>query len=153
MLREGLPASAAGQAAEGAVPIKRITVRALPPPVAFDADDAHPLGEVTDYCAATLKQSPESLAYLEACGIAGSAAAEAIDFFKLGYSNRTLALRLPEKNRKAGADRARLQLHRRRQRQPPEHQRRDGAHPRLDPLRPAGLHGHERPLDGLGLRH
>jgi len=45
LLREGLPASAAGQAAEGAVPIKRITVRALPPPVAFDADDAHPLGE------------------------------------------------------------------------------------------------------------
>ena len=111
LLREGLPASAAGQAAEGAVPVKRITVRALPP-VAFDADDAHPLGEVTDYCAATLKQSPESLAYLEACGIAGSAAAEAIDFFKLGYANRTLALRLPEKNRKAGADRARLQLHR-----------------------------------------
>ena len=47
--------------------------------------------------------------------LAGSAAAEAIeaiDFFKLGYANRTLALRLPEKNRKAGADRARLQLHR-----------------------------------------
>src|SRR5450631_1932508 len=78
LLREGLPASslAAGQAADVA-PIKRTTVRALPPPVAFDADDAVLLGQVADYYAATLKQSPEALAYLEGRGIGGSAAAEA----------------------------------------------------------------------------
>lgn len=109
LLREGLPSSAAGQAAEAA-PIKRTTVRALPPPVAFDADDAQLLGQVADYYAATLKQSPEALAYLESRGITGAAAAEAIDTFKLGYANRTLGLRLPEKTRKAGAEiRARLE--------------------------------------------
>ena len=108
LLREGLPSSAAGQAEVG--PIKRTTVRALPPPVAFDADDAQLLGQVADYYAATLKQSPEALAYLASRGIAGSAAAQAIEVFKLGYANRTLGLRLPEKNRKAGAEiRARLE--------------------------------------------
>ncbi len=110
LLREGLPSSAAGSAAETAAPIKRTTVRALPAPVAFDADDAQLLGQVADYYAATLKQSSEALAYLESRGIAGSAAAEAIDTFKLGYANRTLGLRLPEKTRKAGAEiRARLE--------------------------------------------
>ena len=109
LLREGLPSSAAGLAGD-TVPIKRTTVRALPPPVAFDADDAQLLGQVADYYAATLKQSPEALAYLKGRGIAGSAAAEAIEVFKLGYANRTLGLRLPEKTRKAGADiRARLE--------------------------------------------
>ena len=115
LLREGLPtsSSAAGQAAEAA-PIKRTTVRALPAPVALDpqdrADDAQLLGQVADYYAATLKQSPEALAYLESRGITGAAAAEAIDTFKLGYANRTLGLRLPEKSRKAGAEiRARLE--------------------------------------------
>jgi DNA primase len=105
LLREGLPASssAAGQAAEAA-PIKRTTVRALPPPVAFDADDAQLLGRVADYHHATLKQAPEALAYLESRGIAGAAAAGAIEVFKLGYANRTLGLRLPEKTRKAGAE-------------------------------------------------
>jgi DNA primase catalytic core len=111
LLREGLPASSsvAGQAAEAA-PIKRTTVRALPAPVAFDADDAQLLGQVADYYHATLKQAPEALAYLEARGITGAAAAEAIEVFKLGYANRTLGLRLPEKTRKAGAEiRARLE--------------------------------------------
>lgn len=111
LLREGLPASssAAGQA-EASVPIRRTTVRALPAPVAFDADDAQLLGQVADYYHATLKQSPEALAYLEARGITGTAAAEAIEVFKLGYANRTLGLRLPDKSRKAGAEiRARLE--------------------------------------------
>jgi DNA primase len=109
LLREGLPSSAANPA-DSATPIKRTTVRALPPPVTFDADDAVLLGQVADYYAATLKQSPEALAYLESRGITGSAAAEAIDTFKLGYANRTLGLRLPEKTRKAGAEiRARLE--------------------------------------------
>ena len=105
LLREGLPSSAA-DAAEGTSPIKRTTVRALPPPVAFDADDAQLLGQVADYYAATLKQSPEALAYLESRGIAGSAAAEAIEVFKLGHANRTLGLRLPENLRPPGAGRS-----------------------------------------------
>jgi len=107
LLREGLPACPL--AAEG-VAVKRTTVRSLPAPVAFDADDARLLGQVADYYHATLKTGPEALAYLESRGIAGAAAAEAIDTFKLGYANRTLGLRLPEKTRKAGAQiRERLQ--------------------------------------------
>jgi DNA primase len=110
LLREGVPTSSSaaglvvGSPAETAAPIKRTTVRALPPPVAFDADDAQLLAQVADYYAATLKQSPEALAYLESRGLSGSTAAEAIEVFKLGYANRTLGLRLPEKTRKAGAD-------------------------------------------------
>ena len=54
-----------------------------------------------------MKQSPEALAYLKARGIDH---VEAIDTFRLGFANRTLGLRLPEKTRKAGADlRTRLQ--------------------------------------------
>ncbi len=107
LLREGLPGSSL--AAEGGA-IKRATVRALPAPVAFDADDVQLLGQVVDYYHATLKQSPEALAYLESRGITGSAAMASIDTFRLGYANRTLGLRLPEKSRKAGAQiRARLE--------------------------------------------
>src|ERR1700739_978918 len=98
LLREGVASSSA---AAGAV--RRTTVRSLAAPVAFDAADAQLLGQVADYYHATLKTSPEALAYLESRGIAGAAAAEAIDAFKLGYANRTLGLRLPQKSRKAGA--------------------------------------------------
>jgi DNA primase len=60
---------------------------------------------LTAYYHQTLKASPEALAYLEKRGIAG-----AVDHFRLGYANRTLGLRLPEKNRQAGeAIRGRLQ--------------------------------------------
>lgn len=105
LLREGSPSLAAGKGV-----IKHATVRTLAAPVAFDADDAALLNQVADYYHATLKQSPEALAYLQARGFAGAAAAEAIDTFKLGYANRTLGLRLPEKTRKAGAEiRARLE--------------------------------------------
>ena len=88
-------------------PIKRATVRSLPPPVAFDADDQSLLNQSIDYYHETLKQSPEALAYLKARGIDS---ADVIAHFKLGYANRTLGLRLPEKKRIAGADiRSRLQ--------------------------------------------
>lgn len=102
LLREGSPSLAAEGAARGVV--KHATVRTLAAPVAFDADDAALLNQVADYYHATLKQSPEALAYLEARGFRGTAAAEAIDTFKLGYANRTLGLRLPEKTRRAGAE-------------------------------------------------
>ncbi|MCP4128504.1 MAG: DNA primase, partial [Gammaproteobacteria bacterium] len=57
------------------------------------------LRQVMDYYHEVLKQSPEALAYLEKRGISG----EAIEQFKLGFANRTLGYRLPEKNRKEGA--------------------------------------------------
>jgi DNA primase len=94
LLREGAPALAVQGAA-------RARVRVLPAPVAMDAEDTELLGQVIGYYHETLKASPEALAYLGARGI-GSA--EAIDRFKLGYANRTLGLRLPEKTRKAGLE-------------------------------------------------
>ena len=95
-------------AGEGAVRVVRqSTVPKLPPPVTTDADDAALLVQAVDYYQQTLKQSPEALAYLQARGLNDPAI---IEHFKLGFANRTLGLRLPEKNRKAGAEiRERLQ--------------------------------------------
>ena len=82
-------------------PVKRGTVRSLPPPVAMDADDRALLVQVVDYYHQSLKQSPEVLAYLQSRGLNHP---ELVDYFKLGFANRTLGLRLPDKQRAAGAD-------------------------------------------------
>src|SRR5581483_11094318 len=101
LLREG----AVGEALS--VPIKRSTVPKLAPPVRLDADDQALLAQAIDYYHERLKASPEALAYLERRGLKDAAA---IERFKLGSADRTLGLRLPEKNRKAGAEiRGRLQ--------------------------------------------
>jgi DNA primase len=94
-------ALAAGGGAFGAEPVKYSSVRSLPAPVALDADDRALLLQVVDYYQQSLKQSPEALAYLQSRGLNHP---ELIDTFKLGFANRTLGLRLPHKNRKAGAD-------------------------------------------------
>jgi DNA primase catalytic core len=96
LLKEGVPALAAGRER----PVKHSTVRALPAPVTLDADDTALLGQVVGYYHETLKASPEALAYLKARGIDHP---EAIERFKLGFANRTLGLRLPDKRRKEGA--------------------------------------------------
>jgi DNA primase catalytic core len=104
LLREGLPLAAE---AASAAPVRHSTVKKLAAPVAQDADDHAALAQVIDYYHATLKQSPEALAYLQSRGLTHP---ELIDTFKLGYANRTLGLRLPDKNRQAGAEiRGRLQ--------------------------------------------
>lgn len=82
-------------------PIKHATVRSLPAPVTFDADDQALLNQTIGYYHETLKQSPEALAYLKARGLTHP---ELVTRFKLGYANRTLGLRLPDKRRAAGAD-------------------------------------------------
>jgi len=90
-----------------AAPVKRTTVRALEAPVAMDVDDQALLDQVIGYYHETLKTSPEALAYLQARGIAST---EAVEHFKLGFADRTLGLRLPQKNRVAGSEiRTRLQ--------------------------------------------
>jgi DNA primase catalytic core len=99
LLREGITSSAAQ-------PVKMGTVRKLPAPVALDADDQALLNQVIGYYHETLKAAPEALAYLESRGLAHP---ELADRFKLGFANRTLGLRLPARNRAAGASlRARL---------------------------------------------
>jgi DNA primase len=105
LLREGHSSLAADSGS-----VKRSTVRALDAPVAFDADEQLLLNQVIGYYHDTLKQNPEALAYLEARGIVGAARDEAIDTFRLGVADRTLGLRLPQKNRLLGAEiRTRLQ--------------------------------------------
>ena len=81
-------------------PPERSSVPKLPGLLDASADDQVLLRRVVDYYHATLKESPEALAYLASRGLQH---AEAVDRFKLGFANRTLAYRLPAKNRKEGA--------------------------------------------------
>jgi len=100
LLKSDLPLTASRAVKDG-------TVRKLPPPVVFDADDASLRLQVVGYYHETLKTAPEALAYLKSRGLDHP---ELIDTFKLGFANRTLGLRLPHKNRVAGSQiRARLQ--------------------------------------------
>ena len=94
LLKNDLPLAASARA-----PVKASTVRRLDAPITANDDDQAALTHVIDYYHKTLKQSPEALAYLQKRGLTNAA----IDHFKLGYANRTLGYRLPEKNRKDGA--------------------------------------------------
>ena len=100
LLREGVDLS-------GPVGPRVASVPKLSSPVQVEADDAKTLAQVRDFYATTLAASPEALAYLESRGLKHEAL---IEHFKLGFSNRTLGLRLPANNRDAGAKlRGRLQ--------------------------------------------
>jgi DNA primase len=100
-------AAGASDSGAGCEPVKHSTVRSLAAPVALDADDRALLLQVVDYYRLSLKQSPEALAYLQSRGLNHP---ELIDHFKLGFANRTLGLRLPDKRRVEGAQiRARLE--------------------------------------------
>jgi len=81
--------------------VKRGSTTKLDSPLSTDVDKQTALKQVIDYYHQTLKQSPEALDYLESRGLKS---AELIDTFRLGYANRTLGYRLPDKNRKAGAE-------------------------------------------------
>ena len=81
--------------------VSKSTVHRLPPPVELNADDQTLLRQVINYYHETLKKTPAAIAYLNKRGIKNE---EALNRFKLGFSDRTLGLRLPKKNRKEGAD-------------------------------------------------
>ncbi|MEJ1334505.1 MAG: CHC2 zinc finger domain-containing protein [Candidatus Sedimenticola sp. (ex Thyasira tokunagai)] len=84
-----------------ATPVKRNTTAKHSASLAANPDDQKQLAVVIDYYHETLKQSPDALDYLKSRGLDHP---ELVDTFKLGYANRTLGYRLPEKNRKAGAE-------------------------------------------------
>ena len=84
----------------GDTPIKRASVRQLPAPIAFDADDQALLNQVIDYYHQSMAQAPEAQLYLKERGLDHP---EVVSHFKLGYANRTLGLRLPAKTRLDGA--------------------------------------------------
>ena len=85
----------------GAAPVKISTVRKLPAPVDVSRDDAGAMEQVVAFYHETLKQAPEALRYLEKRGLNHP---EMVERFRLGYANRSLGLRLPAKNRKAGEE-------------------------------------------------
>lgn len=104
LLKADHPLSATGAPAS---PVKRSTVPRLDSPLDTEADDRELMQQVIGYYHEALKQSPEALLYLERRGLHSS---EMISRFRLGFANRTLAYRLPAKNRKDGAQaRGRLQ--------------------------------------------
>lgn len=92
-LRDGAPSV-------GSAIVRRSTVPKLPAPVSIGADDQALLNQVVDFYHATLKASPEALAYLQRRGLVHP---ELVDRFRLGFANRSLGMRLPNKNRKTGA--------------------------------------------------
>ncbi|MEW6747817.1 MAG: CHC2 zinc finger domain-containing protein [Planctomycetota bacterium] len=105
LLRADLPSLAAPSSTSP--PVKSSTVRKLPGLASADAGDQELLLRVVDYYHATLKESPEALAYLKGRGLEDG---EMIERFRLGFANRTLGYRLPAKNRQEGAAiRGRLQ--------------------------------------------
>ncbi|MGH8021313.1 MAG: CHC2 zinc finger domain-containing protein, partial [Opitutaceae bacterium] len=87
-------------------PVKKSTVPRLASPLAVDADDQAALRQVVEYYHARLRENPAALAYLAKRGLRSE---EALAAFRVGFVDRTLGLRLPQKNRAAGATlRARL---------------------------------------------
>ena len=99
-----------GKAAFENAPTKRTkqaTVPKLPCPLDAGADDGTLLDQVSDYYHERLKQSKPALDYLASRGLDDEAL---VKRFRVGFADRTLGLRLPDRNRKEGAAlRARLQ--------------------------------------------
>jgi len=75
------------------------SVPRLPCPLDPAADDAALFSQVTAYYHERLKQSATARAYLRSRGLDSD---ELIARFQLGFADRTLGLRLPDKNRQAG---------------------------------------------------
>src|ERR1700691_4746656 len=87
-------------------PRKSTTVK-LPPLIEHTANDKRLLEAVVEHYHETLKNSPEAQQYLVKRGLQS---AEMVEQFRLGFANRTLGYRMPEKNRSTGAEqRGRLQ--------------------------------------------
>jgi DNA primase len=71
------------------------------------ADDQKLLAQIVDYYHRALKASAEAMAYLQSRGITNG---QTIDHFRIGYADRTLGLKLPSKQVKAGKEiRSRLE--------------------------------------------
>ena len=87
-------------------PRKSTTVK-LPPLIEHTANDKRLLEAVVEHYHETLKNAPEAQQYLVKRGLQSS---EMVEQLRLGFANRTLGYRMPEKNRSAGAEqRGRLQ--------------------------------------------
>lgn len=86
-------------AGQSSGPLKVSTIPRLPCPLDPDADDVTLFGQVAAYYHHKLKETPTARAYLASRGLDSD---ELIDKFQLGFADRTLGLRLPDKNRQEG---------------------------------------------------
>ena len=104
---EILDAGKAAFSAPSGAPIKQASVPRLEAPVRMDAGDAELFTQVLDYYHERLLKTPAAVDYLKGRGLWQEEAAKR---FRLGFADRTLGIRLPETNRKAGEEiRTRLQ--------------------------------------------
>ena len=104
LLAEGGP-SAFSSATES--PVKRATIPKLENPFSPESSDVELMDQVVDYYHERLQKTPAALDYLRTRGLYNLAA---ISRFRLGFADRSLGLRLPEKSRAAGkAIRGRLE--------------------------------------------
>lgn len=88
-------------------PLKQATVPRLDLPFDPASDDATLMRQVVDYYHERLLKTPAALDYLRSRGLLND---EAIERHRIGFADRSLGLRLPDKNRKEGeAIRTRLQ--------------------------------------------
>ena len=94
LLQQGSPSVFSAQPRQ-----KQSTVPKLPCPLDAEADDAALFGQVLGYYHERLKQRPAARAYLASRGLDCE---ELIDRFQIGFADRSLGLRLPEKNRVEG---------------------------------------------------
>jgi DNA primase catalytic core len=103
LLSAGTPAFSA-QATE---PLKQTTVRRLENPFEDGLEDEDLLMRVVEFYQERLSKTPAAIEYLRSRGLYDE---EAIKKFRLGLSDRSLGLRMPARNRRAGATiRGRLQ--------------------------------------------
>ncbi len=87
------------KAEEATRPLKKATIRKLDNPLKPEAQDIELLDQAVDYYHERLLKAPQALDYLRKRGIHDE---EVIKAFRLGYSDRTLGIRLPARNRKEG---------------------------------------------------
>jgi DNA primase len=89
-----------GSAGMGTAVVPTAAASRIVAPLAPSSDDAALLDTVIDFYHQTARTAPEVAAYLTQRGLTHP---ELIDHFRLGYANRTLAYRLPEKQVQSGA--------------------------------------------------
>jgi DNA primase catalytic core len=94
LLKQGSPAVFSAQPMQ-----KQSTVPKLPCPLDAEADDATLFRQVVSYYHERLKQTPTARAYLASRGLDDD---RLIEHFQIGFADRSLGLRLPEKNRVEG---------------------------------------------------
>lgn len=88
-----------GLLVESSGPIKRSSTPRLESPITDTAGMEEAINQALDYYSERLFKSPNALKYLERRGVRDDVT---LDGFKIGFSDRTLGLRLPDGNRKEG---------------------------------------------------